>query len=233
MLEKILGKLNDINDLIKTKEVEKALFKKQHEKVENELEEHKMQLLENELIQLIYKEASTKAKLAVKSSIEDIVSKALNIVFGGNHRFIIEMVERRNQMELDFYIDDGYVRIHLKKPFAGKGGSKVSLASIAIKLALVVQTNTTGLLCLDEITKMVDNESRPNVVYFIKEFSENFNKQVIFITQDHELAEVADNVLFIDKLNGKAVVSRRDLCQDEYLGESQEYTLRSSEVLNI
>jgi len=233
MLSNVEQKLNELQDTIKTKETEKAIYTKKLKILTGEITELEGTKVENDFIQIIYKEASTKAKLSVKKSIEEIVSGALNIVFGGNHKFIIEMVERRNQLELDFYIDDGFVKIHLKKPFAGKGGSKVSLASIAIKLALVVQTNTTGLLCLDEITKMVDNESRPNVVYFVKEFAESFNKQIIFITQDHELAEVADNVLFVDKINGKAVVSRRDLCQEECSVDLQNYTQESSDILEI
>lgn len=232
-IDSISSRLQQVDEYIKTKATERLMLRARREAISKKAAGIEEIIQENEYIQIIYKQASLRAKLSVKNAIEELVSHALNIVFGGNHKFIIDMVERRNQFELDFYIDDGYVKIHVKKPFAGKGGSKVSLASIAIKLALVVQTNTTGILCLDEITKMVDNESRPNVVYFIKEFAETFSKQVIFITQDHELAEVADNVLFIDKVNGQAIVTSGGTCQRENMEESLNYMLESRDTLDI
>ena len=168
---------------------------------------HTRTITENDQLQILLRNVSEYAKTQVKIHIEKVVSNALNVVYGGNHKFTLVIEERRNQHEVDYFLDDGLTVVKIEKPFVGKGGGKITVVSLALQLAVCELAGVTGPISLDEISKMLDSEARINLAYFLKEYSEKFERQIILITHHKELAEAADLHIHVKKeANGLAKV---------------------------
>lgn len=188
---------------------------KKHAEAEVKKEELNVKRKEQEIItnlkvQSLLRSVSEYAKMQVKTRIEEIVSNALNVVYGGAHKFSLIIEERRNQHEVDYYLDDGFTNVKIEKPFIGKGGGKISIISLALQLAICELSEVEGPICLDEISKMLDEEARINLAYFLKEYSKTFNRQIILITHHKELANIANIAVKVEKTNGFAKVTNTE-----------------------
>jgi len=143
----------------------------------------------------------------VVSSIEKVVSSALNEVYGEGHRFEIDVVYRRGQPEVDYYIVDGNTRIQLKKPFIGKGGGKVTVAAFALQLAVIQYAGVSGTLFLDEITRYVDADAVIAVANLMKNYTEKTGRQIVNVTHHDSVSEASDITYKVSKKpSGVAVV---------------------------
>lgn len=156
-------------------------------------------------VKLFIFKVAEEAKNRLIKHIEDVVTTALCDIYGPGHKFIIELVERRNQHEVDFFIDDGNVVIPLKKPFVGKGGGKVTVTALALQIAVLEFAGNKGPLFLDEVTKCVDSEAVMNVANFLLDYSKSSGRQLVNITHHVEMAETADKAIVVEKdINGVA-----------------------------
>jgi len=200
---KISKKSSEVNNLVINKSV---LEKKIEDLLNNELKLTK-ELILNRKASLLLNKTSEETKKSIIGSLEAIVSSALNIVYGEGHRFKIVMETRRNQPEVDYYIDDGNTEIQLKKPFIGKGGGKITVAAFALQLAVVEYADITGPLFLDEVTRYVDSEAVKRVALLIRDYAESNNRQIINITHHDEVAENSDIKIRVSKdKDGKAII---------------------------
>lgn len=168
------------------------LLLKQRTKAEGDKAEAEKQLATFDLVQILLQKTSEFAREQVKVRVEDIVSQALNVVFGGNHRFTIQLDVRSGQPVADYYLDDGQVITKLEKPDYDRGGGKIDVISLALKLAIGELEQIPGPLFLDEVGKHVSKEYAPNVAYFLKQYCANFDRQIILITHNKDLAEIGD-----------------------------------------
>ena len=158
-------------------------------------------------VQILLQKTSEYARQQAKDRIESVVSEALNVVFGGSHAFIIELGIRAGQPVADYYLDDGTVRTKLEKPDYDRGGGKVDIIALALRLAISEMESVTGPLFLDEIGKHVSKEYAPNVAYFLKQYSAQFNRQIILITHNADLAEIGETSIRVSrKPNGESEV---------------------------
>ena len=174
------------------------------------MDEARARHLLNEKVKLILTAALNRAHSNIITRLEQIVTSALNTVYGSGHKFHINLVERRNQREVDFYIEDKAVNIQLKKPFVGKGGGKVTIAAFALQLAVIEFAGVQGPIFLDEITKYVDSEAVERVAKLISDYSINMGKQLINITHHEAVVQVAD-VSFIINKNSKGIAIPQQL----------------------
>lgn len=88
------------------------------------------------LVQILLQKTSDYARQQVKVRIEDIVSEALNVVFGGNHKFMIDLTLRGNQPIAEYYLNDDSVITKLEKPDYDRGGGKIDIIALALRLAV-------------------------------------------------------------------------------------------------
>jgi DNA repair exonuclease SbcCD ATPase subunit len=160
------------------------------------------QLGVNDLVQILLQKTSDFARQQAKLQIEDIVSQALNVVFGGNHKFIIELNVKASQPVADYFLDDGTTVTKLEKPDYDRGGGKVDVISLALRLAVGELYGVQGPLFLDEVGKHISAEYSQNVAYFLKEYSANFNRQIVLITHNTTLAEIGEVSLEVSRKNG-------------------------------
>lgn len=156
--------------------------------------------------QILLQKTSDFARQQIKSKIEEIVSQALNVVYGGDHKFIVELDVKGSRPIAEYYLDDGTTITKLEKPDYDRGGGKVDIISLALRLAINEIRGVQGPIFLDEVGKHVDNEAIINVAYFLKEFSREFDKQIILITHEQALAEIGEVSIEVEKKNGESIV---------------------------
>lgn len=150
-------------------------------------------------VQILLQKTSEYARQQAKDRIESVVSEALNVVFGGNHSFVIDLGIRAGQTVADYWLNDGSTFTKLEKPDYDRGGGKVDIISLALRLAIGEMEGITGPLFLDEVGKHVSKEYAPNVAYFLKQYSAQFNRQIILITHNADLAEIGETSISVTR----------------------------------
>lgn len=135
-INRIAADLRTARDKVNNQMAKRELLEKQREaavKVKTEAEE---QLGVFGLVQILLQKTSDYARQQVKVRIEDIVSEALNVVFGGNHKFMIDLTLRGNQPIAEYYLNDDSVITKLEKPDYDRGGGKIDIIALALRLAV-------------------------------------------------------------------------------------------------
>lgn len=133
-------------------------------------------------------------------------------------RMLIKRYTNRilNELGMDFSIDiDEDFDISVKTMFGEidvrglSGGEQVAL-SIALRIALAytIFGRLPGFFILDEPTQFLDSGRRRIVFEIIKRLSERL-PQVLVVTHDNEVVDIADKVYYISKEGGRSVVRER------------------------
>lgn len=201
-INRIAADLRTTRDKVNGYKAKRELLEKQREAAVKAKNEAESKLGVFGMVQILLQKTSDYARQQVKTRIEDIVSEALNVVFGGNHKFIIDLTLRGNQPVAEYYLNDDSVLTKLEKPDYDRGGGKVDIIALALRLAVGEMEGITGPLFLDEVGKHVSKEYAPAVAYFLKEYSANFGRQIILITHNADLAEIGEVSLSVKRSQG-------------------------------
>lgn len=201
--------------------VEYAMKKRIKEKLgkdlvtkQNELEKISNLIDTLEQVRLLLQRTSEYAREQIKQQIEMLVTHCLQFVFGPNLEFEIELNEVRGKTSAEFYVISTYDDVKIKtKPQDARGGGIVDVISLALRIAVVQSTDTykDGPLILDEPAKHVSSEYISNVAQFLKQISDVFHRQIIMVTHNQYLSEIADLTYKVELKNGASEVTVYDL----------------------
>lgn len=201
-MNRIGSDLRRARDKVNGQKAKRDLLEQQREVAVKKKTEAEEQLGIFGMVQILLQKTSDYARQQVKTRIEDIVSEALNVVFGGTHRFIIDLSLRGNQPIAEYWLNDGSTLTKLEKPDYDRGGGKVDIIALALRLAVGEMEGISGPLFLDEVGKHVSKEYAPAVAYFLKEYSANFDRQIVLITHNADLAEIGEVSLSVKRSPG-------------------------------
>ncbi len=167
----------------------------------------KNEIKELEKVNLLLQQTAEYAREQARQQMEYLVTKALQIVFGDKFSFEIELSKRRNQASAEFYVvsEQGGKEIR-NTPQDSRGGGVVDVVSLALRVAMLLSYNNpplVGPLVLDEPAKHVSGEYIKNVTNFLKEVNQISERQIIVITHQQHLSEVADKAFQVE-LDGEA-----------------------------
>ena len=157
-INRIAADLRTARDKVNKQMAKRELLEKQREaavKVKTEAEE---QLGVFGLVQILLQKTSDYARQQVKVRIEDIVSEALNVVFGGNHKFMIDLTLRGNQPIAEYYLNDDSVITKLEKPDYDRGGGKIDILkeySATFGRQIILITHNADLAEIGEVSLAV------------------------------------------------------------------------------
>ncbi|MGG1014792.1 chromosome partitioning protein ParA [Bacillus subtilis] len=185
---------------------QRDLLSKQKEEARNRLEAAQQELNNFDLVQILLQKTSEYARQQAKKQIEDIVTSALSVVFGKDYRFIVNIEVKANQPVAEYWLESEGVTTQLKPPDYDRGGGVADVVSLALKLAVGELSGVRGPLFLDEAAKHVSQEYVQNVAFFLKEFGQKFNRQMVLVTHSSVLAEIGDTSIGIRQANGKSIV---------------------------
>lgn len=191
-VNRVKASLRDTRDKLVAQKAKRDLLLKQRVTASEAVTEAEKQLGIFDRVQILLQKTSDFARRQAKEQIEAIVSEALNVVFGGTHRFVIELGLKANQPVAEYWLNDGTTITKLEKPDYDRGGGKVDIIALALRLAIGEMEGVKGPLFLDEVGKHVSKEYVQNVAYFLKEYSAKFDRQIILITHNADLAEIGE-----------------------------------------
>jgi len=157
-----------------------------------------------EQVQTVFAKTSEFAREQLKVKIEDTVTAALQVAgFPGSPRFKVLLTERSNQPAAEWRIieareDGSEMETGIED---AHGGGLTDVVSLALRLALLqlFRPKPAPLVILDEPAKHVSAEFAPNVAFFLKQFAREKNVQVLMVTHNETLAEVADTTIMVSK----------------------------------
>ncbi|TYP54319.1 ATPase [Thermosediminibacter litoriperuensis] len=175
-----------------------------------QLEELKREIDILEQVRILLQKTSEYAREQAKQQIEMLVTRCLQFIFGENIEFKIELSEVRGRPEAEFYVVSSYGDTRITtKPQDARGGGIVDVISLALRIAVIQCSNTyiNGPIILDEPAKHVSSEYISNVAHFLKQVSEVFRRQIIMVTHNQFLSEIADLAYRVELKDGKSVVT--------------------------
>ena len=147
------------------------------------------------LVQVLLAKTSEYARTQLKARIEETVTAALRGVISDDLSFRIILGDRANQPTAEWEVVSCYGDAEIaNSPEDARGGGIVDVVSIALRLALLelARPKPGGPLILDEPGKMVSAEYAPNLARFLQEYARKTGRQVLMVTHNDALAEVAD-----------------------------------------
>ncbi|NLI12494.1 MAG: hypothetical protein GX425_07705 [Peptococcaceae bacterium] len=179
-----------------------ALLEEQRVEKQKALEQLQENIRTWEMVQVLLARTSEFAREQLKRRIEEIVTAALQAVWEDDRQFIINLFSYNNQPAADFAVlkrgpNGEFIEVH---PYDGSGGGLADVVSMALRLSLMELTRPKpgGPAILDEPAKHVDNENAgvkiSNIARFLGKYTENTNRQFIFISHNQVLEQVAHKV---------------------------------------
>lgn len=165
-----------------------------------------------EQVRLLLQEAAKHAREQGRRQVEYLVTQALQFVFSGDVEFKVEVEEKRDRPEAEFYVRSTYGDDYSVEttPEDARGGGVVDVISLALRLALLHASRPPlgGPVILDEPGKHVSEEYAPQVARFLKSFSQSLGRQVIMVSHNQHLADSADTAYLVEMQEGASVTRR-------------------------
>ncbi|WP_010249698.1 ATPase [Acetivibrio cellulolyticus] len=164
-----------------------------------------------EKVKVLLQKVSEFAREQSRAHIEALVTNCLQYIFDSSLEFRIEISEVRGRPEAEFYVLSKYGDMEIKtKPQDARGGGVIDIISLAIRIAMLECSNldNKGPIILDEPAKHVSDDYINQVAEFLKQVTHMFNRQVIMVTHNRHLSEMADKWYRIEMHDGVSIVSQ-------------------------
>lgn len=205
-IQKIRADLRTAANRIAAKEGQRDLLKQQKAVAMTVRDAADQKLGAFDLVQILLQKTSDYARQQAKARIEEIVTQALTVVFDKEYHFIVGLEVKANQPIAEYFLESDGIVTQLKPPDYDRGGGVADVVSLALRLAIGEISGVTGPLFLDEVGKHISQEYQQNVGYFLKQYGEQFNRQIILITHNTYLAEIGDVSIAVNQQNGSSTV---------------------------
>ena len=157
-------------------------------------------------VQALFGKASEFARQQLRLKIQSTVSAALQAVFERDDiSFEIDLKVSGGQPVANWYVKSIYGDTVVSgDPQDSRGGGVSDMVSLALRLSLLelARPKPGGILLLDEVGKHVSKEYAQNVAVFLKQYAQKSGRQIILITHQSELADMADKSYRVSQNNG-------------------------------
>lgn len=171
-------------------------------KLNNDIDNITQNSSAKEVVRILLQKTAESARIKAKERLENIVTNALRYIFGENFYFIIELGSHGDKPIAEFYVATEQNGVLVKnKPQDSRGGGIVDIVSLALRMAFLElhqNPRINGPIILDEPGKHVDEESAVHLAMFVKEMSTFFNRQIIMVTHQPLLADIADRAFRVE-----------------------------------
>lgn len=183
--------------LLEAKNTELNIAVDTYTKTNEQIRKEKDTLLMLEKLKNLIIDVGQKSQKNVLEYIEETVTMALVSVFGNDYKFKIELNNKRDQSEVNFFVEH---KGNLLEPRADVlGGGIVDTCAFALRLVIwsLTNSNDSKIFIMDEVFKHVSAQHIPNVSELVKEMSRLLGIQIIIVTHNSNLIENADTIITI------------------------------------
>ena len=150
--------------------------------------------------------------------LQSTVSLAMDVIPSDETLNLLAKFEtRRNQQELDLYVQEGEQEpVPLDSKLDLIGNSVEEIISFASKLCTwsIKNPRPAPFQAHDEPFRALKDENIGNVLKFVKELQEELGLQMLILTHRPDIANIGDKVFYLDKKKGSTTVSTRSRGND-------------------
>lgn len=167
-----------------------------------------------EKVRILLSRVSEFAREQARVQIESLVTNCLQFIFDTNLEFGIEISEVRGRPEAEFFVISNYTGQVIKtKPQEARGGGVIDIISLAIRIAMLECSDDEikGPVILDEPAKHVSDDYIVQVSEFLKQVTLMFKRQVIMVTHNNHLREMADKWYKVEMIDGVSIVKTDEI----------------------
>lgn len=127
----------------------------------------------------------------INGVIEELVTQAIQAVFGMNYSFEIVDLIQRNKPETNFFIIENGKRRDLRD---SSGGGVLDLVALCLRVVIwaIKSPRSAPVIILDEPLKFLDCERLDNAGAMINKLSEMLEIQFIIVTHEEDLFNCAN-----------------------------------------
>ena len=186
-------------------------LQKQIESKLQRIQQGKNDVLELEKDREVLKRASVMAREVAKQAIEQACTRGLQTVHGPGYSLAIKINENTQRPSAEFKIlspTEGGVEEN--DVMEDRGGGVLDVVSLLSRMAyLEMQSDppNQGPLLLDEPGKQVSLDNTPALANVMKQIAKEYNRQLIVITHNEDLANLADKAFKVQLVQGKSRVT--------------------------
>lgn len=138
---------------------------------------------------------SSEMREVVGKQIEQLVTAILNKAFPDRYEFKIEYKTRRGVVEADFLLKD-ISSNKMLDILDSNGGTIADMVSATLFFVLSEMIKPgDNFIIFDEIGKHISADKRESFFKFLKELIKTYKKQIIYVTHQNELIDIADKVI--------------------------------------
>ena len=148
---------------------------------------------------------SSSVRDRIAQEIETLVSRVLKSVFNDRYSFKVKSVIKRGNTEVELLIHD---IIHKKDIdiIESSGGGLADIVATILFFSFS-EINGGGYLILDEVGKHISADKRVAFFKLIKEITNTYKRQIIYISHQVELIDISDKIIrFSSNGNNHVVV---------------------------
>lgn len=176
-LNQAKGRLSAITDGIK-----------EHEK---QMERKKKQLGYLEEAQTFLQKVAKETQEQLSFQIADIVQLALDSCFPGQYEFEVRFETRRGKTEAHLAFIKNGEEVDVMD---SAGGGVVDVATFALRIAIWSMGHSDDVIILDEPFRFLSKDLQPAAGEIVRKLSHKLNLQVLMVTHNPDMIEVADKV---------------------------------------
>ena len=146
---------------------------------------------------------------SVKDKIENVITEALQVVYGDRYRIELVYQVKNNRSFMDIELIKPSKKGEIRRDMGGYGGGVADTISVPLRLLILLGNKKTNRVCiLDEAYKHVDPARIENVGPFLKEIANRLNIQIIICTHHSTIRGQSDNVfeITLDEVNSVSMV---------------------------
>jgi len=188
----------------------RELLREQLRSAENDLNQARDDIANWEAEKLLLAEASEYARSQTVTHAEQVVTAGLQTVFTDeeNVRFKVSIRDHGGSPAADWLITDKSGEHDVEHIPEDDGGGAADVVSLALRAAMLEMFRAEGPVFFDESGKHVDAQHVKNFAYFVKEYAARTGRQVLFVTHQRAIADVADVAYEVTKKDGVSEVVR-------------------------
>lgn len=190
-----------INNLAMTVSAKRALLTDKQEslaKATLKLQKHDKTIDIYTKVNEFLNQFSSSTREQISTKIETLVTSVLQKVFPNRYTFKIVFQTKRNVTEAVFYLYN--VKHKQNETIMGSNGGGVAdiVSTILFFAFLEINNQGKGYLIFDEIAKHLAAPNRAPFFTLLKEIKGTYQKQIIYVSHQNELLDVADKIIRLE-----------------------------------
>lgn len=196
----------DLKDKLIKLQGKKELLLQQQEQATKDNERIIKDVCLTEKAQVIANKVAQSIQSQLSFKLQSIVQNALDAVFEDScYEFTMDFTTKSNRSQVDFYLKRNGHRIDM---LDGNGGGLIDIVGFALRLAVWSLGKTDNTFIMDEPFKnlSVNGGMRQLGADILKELVHKMKLQLIMVTNEPQLTEIADKLFYVEKIKNHSRV---------------------------